>query len=790
VSHHSSGTMLKNYIKIAWRSLLKNKFFSFINVFGLALGMSCSLLIGLWVKDEVNYDRFLPHLDDIFFVRTNGTSEGKIYTSTQTPGPLAEVLKRDVPEVLYATKVQYPEEILVKVGEKSTKERGFYATKDFFLVFDYPAIAGSPMVAHSRLDQIIITRKVAEKFFGSTNALGKRLQFNDKTYYTVGAVLEDLPGNSTFQFDWIINYDVQEQDWKKTWGNNSFMTYVRLNAKAEPAKAEASMKGIYRRNTDWKEVPVPVLQPMKDVYLYAEYENGKAVGGKIEYVRIFALVALFILLIACVNFMNLATARSAMRAKEIGVRKVVGALRSSLIGQFMSESVLTSLLAVFVALVFVSLALPVFNTVFVKQIVLNLADPMLWLGVLVLVLITGFISGSYPALFLSALQPIRILKGTLKFGMGAVLFRRTLVVFQFTLSIFLIIGMLAVAHQMNYIRTKNLGLDRENVIYVPLESETYNRMEAFRQELIRTPSIASASVTMSLPMNIQASSGDLTWPGKKPEQNSNASTMSVGYDFIKTMNIQLVAGRDFSSARKADSTSYIINEAAAKMMGMKDPVGKQVGFWMGKGPIIGLMKDFHLQSLHSPITPLILTLIPGNTSYLMVRTEKGKTTEAIDELEQTTRKFNPNYPFEYHFLDEAYEKMYRSEQQVNTLINYFGALAILISCLGLFALAAFTAEQRMKEIGVRKVLGASVGSLVSLISRDFLKLVLVALVLASPLAWWAVSQWLDTFQYRVELSWWLFAMAGALAGLIAFLTVSYQSVKAALTNPVTSLRSE
>ncbi|GAB3316579.1 ABC transporter permease [Larkinella ripae] len=782
--------MLQNYIKIAWRSLLKNKLYTFINIFGLALGMSCSLLIGLWVKDEWSYDRFFPHLNDIFYVRTNSEFEGKIYTGTLTPGPMAEVLKSDVPEVQYATKVQFPEELLVKVGEKSTKERGFYATKDFFLVFDFPALAGSPLMAHTKLDQIIITRKLAEKYFGTSNALGKRLHFNNTTFYTVGAVLEDIPGNSSFQFDWIINYDVQEQDWKKTWGNNSFMTFVRLDARAEVAKAEANMKGIYRRKTDWKEVPTLTLQPVKDMYLYAEYENGKATGGRIEYVRIFALVAVFVLLIACVNFMNLATARSVKRAKEVGVRKVVGALRSSLIGQFMSESILTSLLAVFLALAIVVMILPVFNAVFIKQLSLNLADPTLWLGTLVLVLITGLISGSYPALFLSSLQPIRILKGTLKFGVGAALFRRALVIFQFTLSIFLIIGMLAVTYQMDYIRTKNLGLDRENVLYVPLESETYNRMEAFRRNLIRTPSIASASVTMSLPMNIQGTSGDLTWPGKKPNANANIATMSVGYDFIKTMNITLVNGRDFSSDRKADSVSYIINEAAAKMMGMKNPVGQQVGFWMGKGPIIGLMKDFHLQSLHSPIMPLILTLIPVNTSYLLVRTEKGKTTEALDELERLTKEFNPNYPFEYHFLDEAHERMYRSEQQVNTLINYFGTLAILISCLGLFALAAFTAEQRMKEIGVRKVLGASVGSLVSLISRDFLKLVLVAMVLASPLAWWAIQKWLETFQYRVELSWWLFATAGLLAVLIAFLTVSYQSVKAALANPVKSLRSE
>ena len=792
--------MFRNYLKIAVRSLLKNKLYSGINIFGLALGMACSLLIGLWVKDELSYDRFLTDAEHIHFVRVNfqDTNTGEIYTNHVTPGPLQEAIAKDIAEVAAVTKINYGPELLIKAvgvpnGEKAAKEKGHYATDDFFGVFDLPVIYGDPKATLAQTNQIVITRKVAEKYFPNGLAIGKTLQLDNDKYYVVGAVIEDLPPNSTLQFGWLVNWKVQEQDWMKKWGNNSFSTYVRLKPHTTPAQAEAAMKDLYPRYGGKNfAAGRPTLQPLTDLHLYWDYKNGKAVGGRIEYVRIFSIVALFILLIACINFMNLATARSANRAKEVGVRKVVGALRSSLIGQFLSESILTSLLAVVLALGLVWGVLPTFNTVFEKQLTLNLTEPVLWGIILVLVVVTGFLSGSYPALFLSSLQPIKILKGRLQFGAGPALFRRTLVVFQFSLSIFLIVGMLAVGKQMNYLRTKNLGLDRENVIYVPLEGETAQpkKVEPFRQEVMRLPSVASATTTMSLPVDVQSSSGDLKWPGKDPNLGTSVSVLAVGGDFIRTMNIKLLAGRDFRVESPADSSNYIINEATAKMMGISDPIGKEATFWYGKGRIVGLMKDFHLNSLHQAISPLILCFDARNTSYLLVKTRAGQTQQAIANLEKLSKAFNPNYPFTYHFVDEAYEKLYQSEQQVNTLVNYFGVLAILISCLGLFALAAFTAEQRTKEIGVRKVLGASVPNIVGLLSKDFLKLVLIALVLASPLAWWALDKWLGSFQYHEELTWWIFAVAGVLAVVIAFLTVSYQSVKAALMNPVTSLRSE
>ena len=790
--------MFRNYLKIAVRSLLKQKLYSGINIFGLSLGMACALLIGLWVKDELSYDRFLPDVENIYFVRVNYNFHGgETQTAFVTPGALQEAIAKDIPQVAAVTKLNWGFETLVKavgapMGEKVAKERGHYTTPDFFRVFELPALYGDPAKALANPNQIIITRRLAEKYFPNGLALGRTLQLDNVKYYVVGAVIEDLPTTSTLQFDWLVNFKAQEQPWQKTWSNNSFLTYARLKPDATVAQAEAAMKGIYPRYAKFDNNEVPILQPITDLHLYGDFKNGKVIGGRIEYVRIFSTVALFILLIACINFMNLATARSVIRAKEVGVRKVVGALRSSLIGQFLSESMLTSLLAVGLALGMVWYFLPTFNALFDKHLMLDFSNPSLWLIIAALVLVTGLLSGSYPALFLSGLAPVRILKGRLQFGAGPVLFRRVLVVFQFSLSVFLIVGMLTVGRQMDYLRTKNLGLDRENVIYISLEGNLndYQKTELFRQALLKTVSVAQVTTTAHLPLNIQSNSTNLHWSGQDPKQLVSVAAMAVGNDFVRTMNIKLLDGRDFRPNSIADTANYLINEAAAKLMGMDKPVGREIKFWFGKGQIIGLMKDFHLGSLHQRIGPLVITYMPPNTSYLLVRSRAGQTEQAIADLERLTKQFNPNYPFTYHFLDEAYEKLYRSEQQVHTLVNYFGMLAILISCLGLFALAAFTAEQRTKEIGVRKVLGASVASIVTLLSKDFLALVLIALVLATPVAWWALSKWLGTFAYQTQLSWWIFALAGLLAVVIAFLTVSYQSIKAALMNPVNALRSE
>lgn len=783
--------MLQNYFKVAVRSLLKNKLFSFINIFGLALGMSCSLLIWLWVQDELSYNRFYPNLSRIYFVRSGFDWKGQTGTGEATPGPWQEAIQKQVPEVAAITKITWNRDLLIKAGEKSTKENGIYATSDFFKVFATPFIAGSPANAIAQPTSIAISRKLAEKYFGSQNAVGKTVKVDNKSNFVISAVFQDIPLNSSERFDWIINFKAQEQDWMKWWGNSTFKTYALLTPGANAAHAEKVMRQVIKKSAPPELLSFPMLQSLQDVYLYSDYEGLKATGGRIEYVRVFSIVAIFILLIACVNFMNLATARSVKRAKEVGVRKVVGAERKFLALQFLGESLIVSMLACILALIFVIAILPTFNEVVQKQITLTVSDPSLWLSLTALLLLTGLVAGSYPALYMSALQPIRILKGSLTFNNKSAYLRKGLVVFQFVLSIFLITGMLVIGRQMNYIQTKKLGLDRENVLYIPIEGVLEEKVEVARQEIINSPFVVAATSTGDMPTNITGNSGDLDWTGRDKDLDNTVNATYVGYDFAKTLNIQMLDGRDFSKDFAADTTNYIINEAAAKMMKMNDPVGKQVKFWMGKGTIVGVMKDFHLSTFHQAIKPLILVNYKGlNTSYLMVRAQPEKTKEALALVETVVKGLNPDYPFTYHFLDQDYEKMYRSEMVVNTLIKCFGLLAIVISSLGLLGLAAFTAEQRTKEIGIRKVMGANVANVVALLSKDFVKLVLLAILLSTPIAWYATQYWLKSFAYRIELSWEIFATAGGIAICIALFTISFQSVKAAIVNPIKSLKAE
>lgn len=783
--------MLKNYFNIAIRSLVKNKLFSFINIFGLALGMACSLLIWLWVQDELSFNRFYPGLSHIYYIRSANVDHGQASVGDVTPGPWQEALEKNVADIRAITKITYEREQLVQVGEKSTKEIGIYATPGFFKVFQTPFIEGSADKAIEQPTSIAISRKMAEKYFGKNSAVGKTLKLNNASEMIVSAVFEDIPHNSTVRFNWIVNFKAQEADWMKWWGNYSFKTYALLGPNANPLKVEKIMRQVIKKVAPPQLTSFPLLQKMEDTYLYTEYANLKPSGGRIEYVRIFSVVAVFILLIACVNFMNLATARSLKRAREVGVRKVVGAEKRFLIMQFLGESLIVSAIASVAATLLVAMVLPVFNEIVHKKIELNWGDPMLWGSIIFLTTITGIVAGSYPALYLSAMQPVRILKGKLTFSNSNIHLRKGLVVFQFGLSVFLIVGTLVIGNQMDYIQSKRLGLDRENVVYIPLEGELGNRVEPFRQEIFASQAVSSATTTGELPTTIYGNSSDLDWDGRDQGADNTVYATYVGYDFAKTMNIEMADGRDFSKAFAADTANYIINEAAAKMMKMKDPVGKQVKFWMGKGTIVGLMKDFHLASFHSAIKPLILVHYKGlNTEYMMIRMKAGQTTRALAHIEQTAHAFNPNYPFTYHFLDESFDKMYRSELIVNTLIRYFGIMAIVISCLGLLGLAAFTAEQRTKEIGIRKVLGADVASVVALLSVDFVKLLLLAIVLASPLAWYVMNRWLNDFAYHTELSWHVFLLAGLIATGIALATVSFQSIKAALTDPVKSLKTE
>lgn len=789
--------MFKNYLKIAWRNLFRNKFFSFINIFGLALGMACSLLILLWIQNELSIDDYHSKGSRLFAVYERQYYDNKIEGQYNVPGELADEMKKVIPEVQYAINADFNERNTFRVGNKILKMEGGFAGADVFKMFDYPILEGSAQNALNTVSDIAISRKMAEDFFGSPqNAIGKTIRYNNDQDFTITTVFEDLPKNTSYKFEYLINWPtyLKENAWAKKWTNNGPLAYVMLRADADPDRVNQKISHFIDSYYTEKSVAFREeigLQRYNEVYLHSNFKNGKADGGRIEYVNLFSIVAVFILLIACINFMNLTTARSIKRAREIGVRKVVGAVRMVLIQQFIGEAILLTTIAVAISLMLVTFLLPFFNEITQKQIALPFASIYFWLILLGLTVITGVISGSYPALFLSSFNPVKVLKGTLKLSAGNALFRKGLVVFQFALSIILIVGTIVVSKQVNYIQTINLGYDRENLIYIPIEGNLADKYKVFKEAALKMPGIQFVTRMIRVPTNFSSSTGNIVWDGKDPNLNVEFTYDIVGYDFAKTMKLKMVQGREYSKEFLTDTTGYIINEAALKRIGYADPVGKPLTMWGKKGNIIGVIKDFHFNSLHDKIKPLIIKAGEDDKGgNILVRTQPGRTKEALAALENLCKQLNPEFTFSYTFSDAAYQRLYISEQIVGKLSNVFAFLAIFISCLGLLGLAMFTAEQRTKEIGIRKVLGASVGSVFALLSREFLILVFIALIIATPVAWYSINSWLLNFAYRTPVQWWIFALAGIITILVTFITISFQSAKAALINPVKSLRSE
>ncbi|MEO6542110.1 MAG: FtsX-like permease family protein, partial [Ferruginibacter sp.] len=597
------------------------------------------------------------------------------------------------------------------------------------------------------------------------------------------------------KFDFLRSWlaFVKENEWVNNWGNTSPVTFIQLREDADPVKVESKIKDfIYRyQEKDKAFVTELALQRYDEKYLHSTFKNGKIDGGRIEYVSLFAIVAIFILLIACINFMNLATARSAKRAKEVGIRKVVGARRSTLIGQFAGEAILLTFISTIIAVSLAAILLPAFNNLTGKQLALPFEQPFFWTALFGLLVVTGFVSGSYPALFLSSLNPVRVLKGSLKFGWGAIFLRKGLVVFQFTLSIILIVGMIVIYSQMNYVQSKNLGYDRENLVYIPIEGELSKKYDVFKEETNKIPGILTVSKMRNSPTIIEHHTGNISWPAKDQNLSVSFADAVVGYDFVKTMKLQLNEGRDFSTGYGTDSAGYLLNETAINKIGYKEPIGKTITWGSHEGKIIGVLKDFHFNSMHQTIEPLIVRLDENwNWGTILVRTKAGKTKAAIAGLEKICKALNPKFPFSYQFSDLEYTNLYKSEQVVNKLSDYFAFLAIFISCLGLFGLATFSAGQRTKEIGVRKVLGASVPNIVALLTGNFIKPVIIAILIAVPVSIYIMNQWLQGFAYKIDIKWWMFASAGLIAIVIAIITVSSQAIKAAIVNPVKSLRTE
>ncbi len=789
--------MIGNYLKIAFRNLWRHKGYSALNIFGLAIGLTCALLILLWVQDELSYDQFHSQADNLYRVEQDQNYSGRLYHVNVMPWPAAPVWKDEIPEVLAATRLGWCGGQYYRYSDKSFLEGDVQAVDpDFFTMFDFTLLQGDRNTVLNDPNSIVIDEETAQKYFGDENPIGKVLTANDEYPLTVTGILAKAPTNSQFRPSLLttIEFAKKTGNYYDNWGSNNIRTYLLLQENSNLTEVNRKITEIVHNNRDYESDTQFMVAPLTKVHLYGYFGFSDS-GQAIVYIYIFSIIAGFVLLIACINFMNLATARSANRAREIGIRKVVGAQRKNLIYQFIGESIVLAFLAVIIALLFVYLLLPLFNNISSKEIgIAALLQGKFLFGLLIITILTGIISGSYPALFLSAFQPVKVLKGQLSTGRSRTL-RKGLVIFQFTLSIVLTISTLVITQQLHFMRTKDLGFDQEQVIAVGIRGEIGKSYEALKSELTQLPQVENVSASSHRPTNIGSNSSGVNWDGKDPDYELVVGMSSVDFDYIETMKINMLQGRSFSRDFPSDistdeSFAYIINETLAKIID-KDPiVNETLEFAGGEGPIIGVMQDFHFKSVREEIEPLAILIAPEWFSTMLIRLVPGDVSESLAAVEASWNRILPNYPFDYRFLDEDFELMYRVETGMSQLIKYFAILTIIIACLGLFGLASFTAEQRMKEIGVRKVLGATVSNLVVLMSGQFAKWVLVASAIAFPLAYLIASKYLENYAYRISLSLWTFILAALVALVIALLTVSYQSVKAALANPARILKYE
>ncbi len=785
--------MFKNYLKVTWRNLLKNKTFTGINIAGLAVGMASAALILFWVQNEVSYDQFHSNKSRIYQMYNRSFFDGKMICWDTTPKPMTKALKMDYPQVEKATHVDQAN-YLFTIGDKHLTLQGDHVDPDFLTMFSFPLVKGNANVALNSMKNIVITEKTAKKLFGDAEPMGKTIKIDSIDFFTVTGVMKDLPNNTRFSFEYLMPWSYWEKINKgedKNWGNNPVQTFVMLKPGVTEAYANRQVKNITRSHSDIKDIDV-FMHPAEKWRLYSKFENGQIVGGRIAIIRLFSIIAGFILLIACINFMNLSTARSEKRAKEVGIRKVVGASKASLIAQFLGESIMIALISGAVALVLIELCLPSFNLLTEKQLFIPFASPVFWLIVISFILFTGVLSGSYPALYLSSFAPVKVLKGTFKTERAVFSPRKILVVTQFTFAIVLIISTIIVKQQLDYAQNRDTGYKKDNLVYTFMSGDVSKNYAPIRNELL-TSGAATAVTKTSAPMTEGWSdSWDYSWEGKQEGAKLDFNMFNVDAGFVKTMNLKLLAGRDIDIKNyPSDSTAIILNEAAVKIMGFKDPIGKIVKNGNTQLKVVGVIKDFILQSPYEPVRPMIVQGPKYWFSVIHYKLNPQHTTaENLKLAENIFKKYNSEYPFDYHFVDDEYSKKFADEKQIGTLATLFAGLTIFISCLGLFGLATYMAQNRIKEIGVRKVLGASVMGVTTMLSKDFLMLVGISFLFAVPFAWFGMHMWLQGYSYRVNISVWVFAVAAFVTTLISVLTVSFQAVKAALANPVNSLRSE
>jgi ABC-type antimicrobial peptide transport system permease subunit len=789
--------MFKNYLKIAWRNFIQQKWYSFLNMGGLAIGMACGILILLWVRHESSYDDFHENADRIYRLTAQANDDFKAAVS---PAGMVEELPDLMTQISSSIRLSKPFEELFEVdGQKFKEDLVFFADSNFLEVFTFLLVEGDPQTALSRPDGILVTETVARKFFGTERALGRAIKVNNTDVFTVSGVLADSPSNSHLQFNIILpmaHYAKTDSDLvNKVWNSFNFYGYFQfgkgaISSKKDLSEAVERINKIYAERMPEYEI-IFNLQPLTDIHLRSSGLQIDVAGhGNSQYVNIFFIVAFIILIVACINYMNLATARSSKRAKEVGLRKVIGAGRKQLVFQFLGESLMIAFFSLILAIGMVYLALPAFNDLAQKQLALHLGDANIWIGLIAIASITGLISGSYPALFLSGFKPVKVLKGKMKLSGSNLFLRNGLVISQFVASVLLLIGTMVIYTQLNYIRDKNLGYDKSNLIYIPMEGEIWGKQEALRTALEQNPLTENFSIISDLPANLVTGDFDVQWEGKDPDSQILFPSIRSDENFFKVFQMDLVEGRGFSKS-SSDNNDYLINETAARIMGqdLGDVLGKSLTFYGKKGTIIGVVKDFNYKPLQYAIEPLILSHRDSG-SITVIRTAPEQTESVIASLEEIYGSLNPAYPLAYGFVDADLDAQYKGEQQMGAIFNVFALLAIVISCLGLYGLSAFMTEQRFKEIGIRKVLGASVLKLVNMLSKDFVKLVGIAFVIAVPLAWYLMESWLQGFAFRINIQWWMFALSGLAVLLVAITTVSYQSIKAANANPIRSLRTE
>lgn len=785
--------MLKNYIRVTVRNLFKNSVYSFINITGLAVGIVCCILILLWVNDEVSYDKFLPKYKKLAQVWINAEFDGKINSWTSVPLPTYEAMKTADSKIKNSCVTGWGSSHLLTLGEKRITNDGYWVSEEFLEMFEFPLAYGDPSTVLDEPSSIVLTESFAKSLFGDEDPLDKIIRLDDEADVKVTGILKDVPPNSSFEFEYLIPWKLREQlntwvvDNKDNWGNNSFQVFIELDQSDDLLSVEDNVKDMLVEHSEPGFMRYLFLHPVEKWRLYSNFENGIAKGGRSDYVQLFTVIALLIIVIACINFMNLATARSERRAREVGIRKSVGSGRGQLIAQFIGESVFISLISYVIAILLALLLLPFYNDLVEKKLFIDFTSSLFWIFTAIVILVTGIISGSYPAFYLSSFRPVKVLKGKVTLGKNASTPRKVLVILQFGVSIILIIGTIVIIQQIKLAKDRTLGYDQEKLISVDKTGELTDNYDALKTELLQSGAVAGVTVSNSKITSIN-SNNFLGWPGKPDDLNVIFTTITTEYDYCQTMGVEVLMGRDFSKDFKSDTAAIIINKAGLDLMGLEDPIGTQLDLWGSKRELIGVVDNVLMGSVYSEVKPLFMIIDDWGGS-ITIRLS-GDIQNSLATVKSIFEKHNPAYPFEYEFVDIDYQKKFTTINMTSRLANLFAILTIFITGLGLFGLAAYTAEQRTKEIGIRKVLGASVSGLIQLMSYDFSKLVIISFLLSSPLAWYLLNSYLERYPLRTEIMWWIFPLTGLIALIFAIVIVSTQALKAATANPVKSLRNE